>query len=924
MSFFFSQLYRSILTFFRTLKAYFMRKTMTISTNLRRLTNFSRSATRVATSSIQGVMSAAQKPTERGDYVETGRLFISKALIIRILLGLVALGLIIYFVVWPFVLSRFLTARFYEEDKRVEDWSGKVIVYSDKKKTLPLFSGRLEDGVLQGECKEYDREGILLFEGQMKDGQRTGSGKEYAEGILVYQGGFENGLYTGRGKRYEDGSMVYDGQYDGGLRSGSGTAYADGEILYTGQFLEDMYEGRGKLYENGILVYEGGFAAGIPEGSGTAYRDGKVLYEGQFTAGAYEGQGKLYSLTAYEDYGGPDHYLDYDGDFHSGSPEGTGTFYYPDGNPRYKGDVQAGLPNGSGTFYYGSGRQVEYEGGVRDGRFDGQGIWYLRDGGTIEGSFQSGGPLGTVEWRKNGLLYYAGEWGKLEGEGDGQRFEGHASGFGTLYNKAGKVIYEGPFRNGTLDGQALLTYTTEKFKAALGEGSYTVEREGDGYRIIAPELGLTALCTFQTEEDESVVYQLYLAAPEDPDWVRILPGNDFTLLGARWWPEDAEPNRNDIIYIGQYGVGLDPGTYPAISVVWDDSRVTVLYSPENRGLALLTTWVRTDITPKALDLGDNGPQVEDVSDFLAALDGMEAAEGTEMGTGAVLGDADPQAVFADLEDADQAVNLADAMLGSWAQLEQMAALQEVAERNAVLLEKAKENAAKGTGSQAEVDALAQRQQELEGQLESCMTALKRAQLQAGELGAQGLENYALDDMVVDFDPSAQDVSELTLVAVAYAQATGSHMSPEAVETQVKMGLLDLTDAYGKVKQALARYQTAAAATKTAAGDFSMGLGDRETWYAAMNEETMARADMCSALSDFSRLANAFNRLTGGWVSRSFDWQREVFEPLFRAAILPEPEPELEPEPEEDAGEEAEEEADEEADPPGEGADGEAA
>ena len=176
MNYFFHQLSRSIGVFFRTIRAFFSRKIMGITSMLRRLTNFSRHATKVASSSLQGVVSAAQKPTSQSDYVETGRLYISKALIIRILLALIAIALIGYFVVWPFILSRFLTAKFYEQDKRVPKWSGRVIVYSDEKKTLPLYAGRLEDGVLQGESKQYDRDGVLLYEGQISDGQRSGSG----------------------------------------------------------------------------------------------------------------------------------------------------------------------------------------------------------------------------------------------------------------------------------------------------------------------------------------------------------------------------------------------------------------------------------------------------------------------------------------------------------------------------------------------------------------------------------------------------------------------------------------------------------------------------------------------------------------------------------------------------------------------------
>ncbi len=879
MNYFFTQIIRSIGVFFRTLKAFFSRKLMGIGAKFRRLTNFSRNATKVASSSLQGVMTAAQKPTERKDYVETGRLFISKALIIRIVLLLATLGLIIYFLVWPFILSRFLTARFWEEDKRVADWSGKVIVYSDKKKTIPLFSGRLEDGVLQGEAKQYDREGVLLYEGQMKDGQRTGSGKEYEDGVLVYEGAFVEGLYSGRGKRYAEGQLVYDGQYDSSLRSGSGTAYAEGLILYSGQFMEDVYEGRGKLYENGVLCYEGSFAAGIPEGSGTAYEGGRIVYDGQFSAGLYEGKGKLYGFDP-----GKQSYVSYDGEFHNGKREGRGTEYFASGNPCYQGDWQAGEPNGTGTFYGDTDRRAVYEGSVTAGRPDGQGICYLTDGGQITTTFQRGVPVGAVEWKKSGILYYQGDW--LPEAWDDGICSGYPEGFGTLYGKGGKILYQGPFRDGTIDGRSLLGYTTEKLKAALGEGSVRIEREGDGYRIIAEELGLTALCTFQTEDEESIVYQIYLAAPEDPDWVTLLPGAPFT--GEVRMPVGAVPNLTPIIYRAQYGVRVEAGTYTAMSGIADPWRTTALFADEDRHKAVLLTWARMDIIPKGLDLGESGVSVENVESFLASLDEMTEAAGTSLGEGAAFGDKDPGKALAECENAAQAVSLADAMLDFWAETERMAALQEISDRIGVQLEQEQEALAKGIGSQERIDALEEEQLELASQLQSCLTAIKRAELQASDAGASGLGDYALGDMLVDFDPSAQKVDELTLIAAAYAQATGSEMTPREAETQVKLSLLDLTDAYNGAQLALTRYQTAGTNTKNAAGDYAMGLGTREDWYAAMNGETLARADLCTALADFSRLANQFNQLTGGWVSRSFDWQQDCLEPLFRAAILPDP------------------------------------
>ena len=814
MNYFLHQLSRSIGVFFRTIRAFFSRKIMGITTMLRRLTNFSRHATKVASSSLQGVVSAAQKPTSQSDYVETGKLYISKALIIRVLLALVAIALIGYFVVWPFILSRFLTARFYEQDKRVEKWSGRVIVYSDEKKTLPLYAGRLEDGVLQGEAKLYDRDGVLTYEGQLRDGQRAGSGREYVNGVLAYEGQFEAGLYSGRGKRYEDGKLVYEGQYAGGMRSGSGTAYQDGKRLYEGQFADDLYEGRGKRYDDGTLSY--------------------------------------------------------DGSFHAGVAEGTGVRYYPSGKIAYQGQFLADKADGTGTAFDANGRK-EYAGGFAEGVYSGQGTLFFADGGQLEANFENGEPAGNVEWKKNGILYYQGGW-----------LDGAPSGFGTLYSKTGKKLYEGPFLGGTIDGHSLLDYSTEEFRAVLGDGSVKNENDGTAFRVIAEELGVTALCTFQSEAAPSQVYQIYLSAPEKGDWVAILPGSEHTQSVR--WPEGATPDQLTIQYVRQLGVNVAAGPYFADNLVKNARRTTALYSNDKRDRTVLVTWERRDVVPEPLPAGNGSGKSGKVEKLLSALDKMIGTDGTAAGAGAAFGGKSTDGALAEMESVQQAADAVDAMIEYWGQSQRLSALEEVKTRSDVLLDDARGDLAKGVGSRERVDALEQEQLELQNRIENCKTAIKRAELQAEAVGVEGLEGYALEEMLISFNPADQDVSALALVAAAYAQATGSEMEADAAQNAVKEGLLNLSDAHGAAKLALARCQTLENNTKNAAGAYSMGLGSKAAWYEAMNAETMARIELCSAMAEFSRQANAFNQLTGGWVSRTFNWHQDVFEELFLAEI----------------------------------------
>lgn len=817
MSYFFSQLTRSVGVFFRTIRAFFVRRLMGIATFFRRLMNFSRHATKVASSSLQEVMAAGKKPTSPEDYVETGHMYISKALIVRILLIIVAAALIGWFVVWPFVLSRFLTARFFVEDRRVADWSGRVIVYSDKKKTIPMYAGRLEKGVLQGEGKQYDSEGVLTYEGQLRDGERTGTGKEYRDGVLIYEGQFDSGYYNGYGRSYADGTITYDGQYEKGKRSGSGVAYADGRTLYDGQFLDDLYEGKGKLYQDGILCYDGSFHAGAQEGMGTAYfANGRVAYQGQYLAG---------------------------------KKDGIGTAYAEGGRKEYTGSFAGDVYNGEGTLYF-------------------------SDGGQLDAGFANGSPVGTVEWKKNGILYYRGEWS-----------DGAPSGFGTLYSKPGKVLYEGPFLGGTIDGGSLLSYTTEELRTALGDGSIKNENDGTAFRIIAEELGLTALCTFQTETAESMVYQLYLSAPEKGDWVTILPGASHTERVQ--WPQGEAPEQLKIQYIGQFGVNVPAGTYYAENLVVDGERTTALYQDEARERAVLLTWERQNAIPDAGSPGSGTKKDSKVEHLLKAMDTMINSPGVSAGAVAFFGGVATDEALSWTENAAQAAELADALIDYWEETQRLTALEEIFERNETMLADAQSAAAKGIGPADRIYALQSEQLELKSQIETAKTAIKRAELKAGESGVSWLSGYALEDLLLSFNPAEQDISGLALFATAYAKATGSETPETVIERTVKDALLSLSDAYTAEKLALGRSQALDDSAENALNAYSMGLGTKAAWLEAMNAQAQARIQLCFATADFTKQANHFNLLTGGWVSRTFNWHKDVFERLLRDAIVPE-------------------------------------
>lgn len=347
-----NQMFRSIGVFFRTFRAFFTRKLAGLVTYVRRFTNFSRHATKAAAASLQGAAAAIKKPSRREDYIETQRLLISKSFLILLLLGLIGLGMLAYFFLWPFVLSRFLTARFYCEDERVPEWTGRVIVYRDQDKRVPMYSGVLTQGVLQGQGKAYDEAGLLIYEGSFADGLYSGSGRSYAQGVLVYDGQFQEGLYQGTGALYQDGELIYQGGFSAG-----------------------EYGGLGAVYENGEKRFEGAFVSGLLDGEGTEYAPGGTpLYKGTFSSGVREGMGTLYDGRGNRSYAGA---------FAEGLREGEGTEYRPDG-------------------------RIGYKGGFVQDRYEGQGSLYLENGDRVDAEFTAGETAGTIRWYRSGALWYEG------------------------------------------------------------------------------------------------------------------------------------------------------------------------------------------------------------------------------------------------------------------------------------------------------------------------------------------------------------------------------------------------------------------------------------------------------------------------------------------------------------------------------------
>ncbi len=187
------------------------------------------------------------KPENLNDYFKFEEWYISKILLLRILVVIVALVCFIFYLGIPFLSGKL--------------WTSKVVINTPEYHTA---SGKVE---------VFRSDNVLLYKGSMVDGRITGIGKVYHDDWLVYIGEFVNEKYHGAGKLYQK-----------------------DVLLYEGDFADNLYHGMGVLYyPNGIVQFEGTFEKGLYHGQGTLYNeDGSVRYEGNFLNGMFYGSDKLY------------------------------------------------------------------------------------------------------------------------------------------------------------------------------------------------------------------------------------------------------------------------------------------------------------------------------------------------------------------------------------------------------------------------------------------------------------------------------------------------------------------------------------------------------------------------------------------------------------------------------------------------------
>ncbi|GHU57943.1 hypothetical protein FACS1894133_1770 [Clostridia bacterium] len=352
--------------FIRTIRAFFVRNIFNATNKVKRVTDITRQVSTRVPKLLFGVPAMMKAPEKREDYIETKGFFISKSMLFFMVAGIIAFCALTYFVVLPFLISHFFTASFYEKDKKVADYSGKVYLYYDIQKKQKSFEGRLEKGVIQGSGTEYDENKNVLYDGEYKDGAKI-RGKAYVDSKLRYSGDFSDNTYSGEGTEYYDsGKIKYVGGFVGGLYNGAGTEYYEkGTKKYDGTFSKNLYNGAGTEYfSDGTVKYSGSFVDSVWSGNGTLYNNkGVLVYKGGFDGGIYQGAGMYYI----------DAKTTVSADFDKGMPKGEINISV-DGFTAYEGASTGLEPNGFGKLYELETDNVIYSGAMKDGKPDIQSV----------------------------------------------------------------------------------------------------------------------------------------------------------------------------------------------------------------------------------------------------------------------------------------------------------------------------------------------------------------------------------------------------------------------------------------------------------------------------------------------------------------------------------------------------------------------
>lgn len=215
----------------------------------------------------------------------------------------------------------------------------------------------------------------------------------------VYEGQVVNGIREGFGIcKWIDGSC-YEGEWFAGNFNGWGVLYTGSGGKFSGQFKNNLLDGLGKsVYKNGD-VQMGEYKAGNLHGYAISYsKERNTWCLGFFQNGRNEklineGEGMPSYLELLRNEGNFEYSEQifkgnkYIGEVLEGKREGNGVLYLKQGG-KFEGSWKNNYPNGVGIFDFGEGKVAI--GNFKDGLLHGLGKMYFSNGDWFFGNFENG------------------------------------------------------------------------------------------------------------------------------------------------------------------------------------------------------------------------------------------------------------------------------------------------------------------------------------------------------------------------------------------------------------------------------------------------------------------------------------------------------------------------------------------------------
>ena len=211
------------------------------------------------------------------------------------------------------------------------------------------------NGVPQGVRREYAEDGTITA------GYFFSNGKIVGEGIVK-----EDGLKNGDWKEYfQSGDLKAEGKYTNGIKTGKWTYYhKSGNVEQTG-----IYDKSGRpkgdwvwYYPSGNILREEAYLDGLLDGLMIEYReDGNIIAEGEFIEGEEEGPW-IYEYGDHREEGG----------YSYGMRNGVWKYFSGDGSLLFEGEFIEDNPNGKHVYYWDNGKakdEIEYMMGFKQGNW---------------------------------------------------------------------------------------------------------------------------------------------------------------------------------------------------------------------------------------------------------------------------------------------------------------------------------------------------------------------------------------------------------------------------------------------------------------------------------------------------------------------------------------------------------------------------